>query len=133
MRSLIITFGWLAMVGFLSVFTLVGYVVCIAPSPSFEQKVLMRAEEEARAEAERAAEEARPAMSASNFNKVREGMTYQQVVAILGEPTKTLNRQQLGDIEAVIHEWEGGGFMFAHGLFENGILASKTLSFRNGR
>ena len=133
MRSLIITFGWLAMVGFLSMFTLVGYVVCFAPSPSFEQKVLMRAEGEAKAESERAAGEARPKMSATNFDKIQEGMTYQQVVAIIGEPSKTLNRQQFDDVESVIHEWHGGGSMYANGLFENGTLASKSLSFRDGR
>lgn len=142
---LMVFVGRLCLLGFLSMFTLVGYVVCFAPSPSFEQKASMMAKGEAGAEAEREkeaavrhqdwierealrteAEAAAQKMNATNFARIREGMTYEEVVAIVGEPSELVSSSQIGEPKAVVYQWKAGFFASAIAMFQDGKMISKA-------
>jgi hypothetical protein len=148
MRSLIMTLGWLAIVGFLSMFTLVGYVVCFAPGPTPEQvaaEAAQEAERVAKAEAEREkeaavqhqdwierealrteAEAAAQKMNATNFARIHEGMTYEEVVAIVGPPSELVSSSQIGDIQIKMYQWNAGIVANANAMFQDGKMISKA-------
>lgn len=61
----------------------------------------------------------------AGFNRVQPGMSYADVVAIVGEPTEEMSRSAIGENEAVTYRWSNGwGTMTA--LFQNGLLVTKA-------
>lgn len=74
-----------------------------------------------------AAEDTTPRPTQANYLKLQIGMTYDQVVAIVGEPTEELSRMAIGENESVVYLWKAstfGGNMNA--TFGNGKLVSKA-------
>ncbi|HUG76477.1 MAG TPA: outer membrane protein assembly factor BamE [Burkholderiales bacterium] len=59
-----------------------------------------------------------------NFSRVQEGMTEQEVIAILGEPTESNSVTVLG-VSGTVARWEGGGAVITV-RFVNGQAALKT-------
>lgn len=70
-----------------------------------------------------------PALSAvtmEQYENVRLGMEYREVVAILGEPDQEVSKVQIGFYESAMYKWNGaspGPNMNV--TFENGIVESK--------
>lgn len=61
------------------------------------------------------------------YFKVEPGMTYKEVVAILGPPDQELSRSEMAGYTTVMYMWEGttlGANMNA--MFQNGKLANKA-------
>lgn len=127
----------------------VGCVLLFAPSE--EEMARIRAEQEARAkvmaeeraeekaeeekaEAIRASERAeaerieaeKPALTKVNYHKVKEGMTYQEVVEIIGPPDSELSSSEIGDIKTQIYMWKSGILANANMTFQNGKLIMKA-------
>lgn len=66
-----------------------------------------------------------------NFTRISNGMTYEQVVYILGEPGKEQGRNSLGQgtqfaVETVMYYWNGGGMKGITCMFQNGSLMQKN-------
>lgn len=63
----------------------------------------------------------------SNFNRIHEGMTYQEVVSILGSRGELISSSTVGTIKTEMYMWEGeflGANMNA--MFQDGKLVSKA-------
>jgi hypothetical protein len=61
----------------------------------------------------------------AGFGRLQSGMTYDEVLAIVGEPTEEMSRSAIGDNEAVMYRWANGwGNMTA--MFQNGLLVTKA-------
>jgi hypothetical protein len=73
-----------------------------------------------------AVEAARPQMNATNFGRIREGMTYEEVVAIVGEPSQLLSSSQIGDIQIKMYQWNAGIVANANAMFQDGKMISKA-------
>jgi hypothetical protein len=88
------------------------------------------AQAEQEAEMEEAAREAeernRPQMTMANFNRCRPGMTYDQVVSIVGPPNEVLSENQIANIHTVMYSWKAGIVANANMTFQNGKLVSKA-------
>ncbi len=67
----------------------------------------------------------RPSATIEGFNRLAAGMSYAEVLAIIGEPTEEMSRSTIGDDEAVLYRWANGiGSVTV--LFHNGRLATKA-------
>lgn len=67
----------------------------------------------------------KPSATIAGFNRLQSGMSYDDVLAIVGEPTEEMSRSTIGDNEAVMYRWSNGwGNMTA--LFQNGQLVTKA-------
>jgi len=62
-----------------------------------------------------------------NFDKVKEGMTKAEVVAILGEPTGSELVGQINDKEIKGPVWEGSGFKIVTMFSDEGKLQVKRM------
>jgi hypothetical protein len=63
----------------------------------------------------------------AQFNQLRNGMTYDQVIKVLGSRGQEMSRSEIAGIETVMYQWEGssfGGNMNA--MFQNGKLIQKA-------
>ena len=63
-----------------------------------------------------------------NYNKLQTGMTYDQVVSILGEEGKEMSSNDIGGYKNVMYMWKAGGFSVGnmHAMFQNGALVQKA-------
>lgn len=60
------------------------------------------------------------------YEQVKEGMTYHEVVAILGKPSRDLSPSEVMGVKTVIYEWDGATFgSNMTGIFKDGKLMSK--------
>ena len=80
----------------------------------------------AKHERDSAADEAPPSVTMANFNRIRNGMTYAEVVSILGQPTQELSRTEVAGIETVMYQWDGGFMANMNAMFQNGKMVSKA-------
>jgi hypothetical protein len=64
----------------------------------------------------------------AQYNQLREGMTYTQVVNILGREGVEISSSNVGNIRTVMYKWEGTGSIGANmsAMFQNGKLMSKA-------
>jgi hypothetical protein len=67
-------------------------------------------------------------LTMATFNQLKTGMTYEQVVKILGTDGKELSSSEIGGIKTVMYQWEGSGSLGANmnAMFQNGKLMSKS-------
>lgn len=104
-------------------------------APSKEELERMRVEREA-ARAETIAKDsthtqtpsapAGPSMTKETYAKVREGMTYEQVIAIVGPPEQEVSSNEIGGFRTVMYQWKAGIMANANMTFQNGKLVSKA-------
>jgi len=77
---------------------------------------------------ERVATEAtRPKPTMANYKHLQDGMTYEQVIAIVGAPSQELSKTSIAGHESVMYMWQAGllgGNMNA--TFTDGRLVSKA-------
>lgn len=62
-----------------------------------------------------------------NFEKIKEGMTKAEVVAILGEPTGTEVVAQFNDNQIKGPVWQGSGFKIVTMFSDDGKLSVKRM------
>jgi Domain of Unknown Function with PDB structure (DUF3862) len=65
----------------------------------------------------------------ANFDQLKTGMNYEQVVTILGKSGKEMSSSEIGGIKTVMYTWEGdnGGFgANMNAMFQNNKLISKA-------
>jgi hypothetical protein len=67
------------------------------------------------------------AVTMAQYEKVNTGMTYSEVISILGTPNQELSRAEMAGITTVMYMWEGnsiGGNMNV--MFQNGKVVTKA-------
>lgn len=64
----------------------------------------------------------------ANFNRIQNGMTYEEVVAILGEEGAVLSETDIAGIHTVMYQWFGTGTLGANmnAMFQNGAMIQKS-------
>lgn len=61
------------------------------------------------------------------FNRIQTGMTYREVVAIMGEPTQQLSQSEVAGQRAAVFSWDGAGFgANCNVTFSNGRVMAKA-------
>ena len=73
-----------------------------------------------------ATETSEPSLTMDGFNRVKNGMTFDQVTAIIGKPSQELSRSDLGGTETVMYMWEGSLGANMNAMFQNGKLVQKA-------
>ena len=63
-----------------------------------------------------------------NYNKLQTGMTYEQVVDILGEEGKEMSSNDIAGYKNVMYMWKAGGFSVGNmnAMFQNDALIQKA-------
>ena len=63
----------------------------------------------------------------ANFNKIHEGMSYDEVVKILGSPGEVQSSGEFGGIKTVMYAWKAtSGFGNMNAMFQDGRLITKA-------
>ncbi|RWD28937.1 MAG: DUF3862 domain-containing protein [Mesorhizobium sp.] len=63
----------------------------------------------------------------SQYNALRNGMSYQHAIRILGCEGEELSSSEFGGYETVMYMWDGNGFGGnMHAMFQNGAMVSKA-------
>lgn len=76
--------------------------------------------------------EAQPASSITlaKFNQIQNGMSYEQVVALLGAPGQVMSENTIGEgayrTHTVMYSWQVGVMANMNCMFQNGKLMSKA-------
>lgn len=67
-------------------------------------------------------------LNLEKFNKIETGMTYKQVVEIIGEEGTVLSEAEIANIKTVIYSWYGEGNIGANAnvTFQNGKVTAKA-------
>lgn len=67
-------------------------------------------------------------VSLAEFNRIKNGMSYKEVVAIIGFEGEVMSESTIMDIKTVMYSWENGGFSFSNmnAMFQNDKLISKA-------
>ncbi len=63
----------------------------------------------------------------ANYTRLKTGMTYPQVVEILGKEGTELSSNEIGGYRTVMYQWEGEGFAAnMNAMFQNGKMIQKA-------
>jgi len=64
----------------------------------------------------------------TNYNRIKTGMSYDEVVAILGEQGTEMSSNDIGGYKNVMYMWKAGGFSVGNmnAMFQNGGLIQKA-------
>lgn len=64
----------------------------------------------------------------AEYSRVQMGMSYHQVVAILGPPDEALSETEMAGFHTIMYMWEGRGGFGANmnAMFQNGKLVNKA-------
>lgn len=62
----------------------------------------------------------------SEFNQITTGMTYREVVSIIGTEGTELSRVSLAGTVTVMYKWDGQGIANMNAMFQNGKLITKS-------
>lgn len=67
-------------------------------------------------------------LNLEKFNKIETGMTYEQVVEIIGEEGTILSESEIANIKTAIYSWYGEGSIGANAniTFQNGKVTAKA-------
>ena len=67
-------------------------------------------------------------LNLEKFNKIETGMTYQQVVDIIGEEGTVLSESEIANIKTIIYSWNEEGSIGANAniTFQNGKVTAKA-------
>jgi hypothetical protein len=65
-------------------------------------------------------------LSKANYLRISEGMSYREVVAILGEPGEEMSRSDLAGITTVMYQWTRWTGANMNAMFQNDALVTKA-------
>lgn len=65
-------------------------------------------------------------IDADKFAKIENGMTYDEVVSIIGSEGSEQSTNEIGGIKTTMYEWESDGWGVATITFQNGKVTNKT-------
>lgn len=65
-------------------------------------------------------------IDADKFNAITQGMTYEEVVAIIGSEGELVTTSNVAGIETSDYKWESDGWGIATIMFQNGTVVNKT-------
>lgn len=65
-------------------------------------------------------------LSKANYLRISEGMTYREVVAILGEPGEEMSRADIAGISTVMYGWKRWNGANMNAMFQNDALVTKA-------
>lgn len=67
-------------------------------------------------------------LNLEKFNKIETGMSYDQVVEIIGEEGTVLSESEIANIKTIVYSWYGEGSVGANAniTFQNGKVTSKA-------
>ena len=65
-------------------------------------------------------------MTKSQFDQISEGMTYEQVAAIIGHRGNEISRVDIGGIDTVMYAWQNSNGSNMNAMFQNDRLESKA-------
>lgn len=66
-------------------------------------------------------------INAEKFDQIQNGMSYDEVVSIIGEDGTNISESELADIKTQIYEWQShSGWGSANITFQNGIVINKA-------
>jgi hypothetical protein len=65
-------------------------------------------------------------MSQEKFQAIQPGMTFAQVVALVGKPEKEVVSTLHEGVTTKVYQWKGGVFAHATLTFQNDVLATKA-------
>jgi Domain of Unknown Function with PDB structure (DUF3862) len=67
------------------------------------------------------------AVTMASYSRLKTGMTYAQVVQILGKDGEELSSSEVGGIKTIMYKWDGDGFgANMNSMFQNNKLMSKS-------
>lgn len=67
------------------------------------------------------------AVNMENFNKLKTGMKYSEVVEILGKEGEILSETEVGGYKTVMYKWDGESLLSnMNAMFQNGKMISKA-------
>ena len=70
--------------------------------------------------------EPKAGLNYANYLRIREGMTYPEVVKILGSSGKEISRSELVGITTVMYSWSKWSGANMNAMFQNGKLVTKA-------
>lgn len=75
-----------------------------------------------------AVEQKQEKLTLEKFNKIETGMTYDQVVEIIGEEGTVLSESEIANIKTTMYSWYGEGSIGANAniTFQNGKVTAKV-------
>jgi hypothetical protein len=65
-------------------------------------------------------------LTKEKFDKIKNGMTYKQVVEIIGSEGEEMSSSQFGKYKTSSYKWQGPGYTMIYAGFSNDKLTSKT-------
>jgi len=65
-------------------------------------------------------------VTAAEFDMIREGMTYQQVVGIIGAPGEQMSSSDIAGYRTVMYSWTNSSGSNMNAMFQNGKLIQKA-------
>lgn len=65
-------------------------------------------------------------IDADKFAKIENGMTYDEVVSIIGSEGSEQSTNEIGGVKTTMYEWESDGWGVATITFQNGKVTNKT-------
>lgn len=114
--------GCLGLLGLVVVLGIIGNLAG-ERSPTTEQAV---SSEEIAAPPAEAPPAPASKVTLANYNRLKTGMSYAEVSAILGEGTE-MSRSEIADYVTVMYSWDGDGFgANMNAMFQNGKLVQKA-------
>jgi hypothetical protein len=66
------------------------------------------------------------ALTKENFTRIKNGMSYKQVVEILGSEGEETSSSEIGRYKVASYKWSGPDYSMIYGVFTNDKLTSKT-------
>jgi Beta-lactamase inhibitor (BLIP) len=65
-------------------------------------------------------------LSLDKYNQIKNGMTYKEVVAIIGSDGTETSSSGEGKYKVTSYQWKGGDYEYIYGVFMGDKLTSKT-------
>jgi hypothetical protein len=62
----------------------------------------------------------------AEFGRITEGMTYEQVVSIMGTSGELIISNEISGIKTLMYSWKNGNGSYINAIFQNGRLTQKA-------